>query len=152
MGSAPRCCRGPRRLAQGLRGAWPGSAGNPCPLTRLQIQVPSPGSYVALSRVGCGPCAAANPSGSDRGSVPSQVPSDLGNPLSSFTAAEGLLPSADLHSCAVIQREFKYEQAWELISQKRGFLTASPQVARISKTILSISAKKEKSWNSEEPI
>lgn len=44
------------------------------------------------------------------------LPSDLGNPLSSFTVGEGLLPSADLQSCAVIQREFKYEQAWEPIS------------------------------------
>lgn len=152
MGSGPRCCRGPRdlpRVSVGLGLVLPATPRPPPPPPRLQIQVPSPGSYVALSRVGCGPCAAANPSGSDRGSAPSQLPSDLGNLLSSFTAAEGLLPSADLHSCSVIQREFKYEQAWELISQKRGFLKASPQVARISKTI---SAKKEKSRNSEEPI
>lgn len=81
------------------------------PPRQLQIQVLSPGSYVAPSRVGCGPMHLPVPVGATEA-----LPSDLGNPLSSFTVGEGLLPSADLQSCAVIQREFKYEQAWEPIS------------------------------------
>lgn len=83
----------------------------PVPPTQLQIQVLSPGSYMAPSRVGCGPMHLPVPVGATEA-----LPSDLGNPLSSLTVGEGLLPSADLQSCAVIQREFKYEQAWELIS------------------------------------
>lgn len=108
MGSVSRCCRGAWRLAQGLYGL--------VLLPQLQILVLSPGSYVAPSRVECGPWVPANPSGSSRGPALSQLPFDLGNPLSSFTAGEGLLSSANLQSCAVIHREFKYEQAWELIS------------------------------------